>query len=84
MLPIQSKVFQNGNSQAVRIPKELRLNAGRVEIIRNDKGELIIIPINEAKGSALLKALSNFDEEFVNCLEQVQQEQEIPQDREDL
>lgn len=36
-----AKVFQSGNSQAVRIPKKFHINSARVEIIkRND--ELIL------------------------------------------
>ena len=84
MLSIQSKVFQNGNSQAVRIPKKFRLETHNVEIMRNHEGDLVIRSIKEDRGAALLKVLSNFDEEFTTCLEQQQQEQETPQDREDL
>ena len=34
-----SRVFMNGNSQAVRIPQEFRLNTARVEIFRNAVGD---------------------------------------------
>jgi antitoxin VapB len=36
-----TKVFQSGNSQAVRIPREFRLDTDRVEILR--RGEEIIL-----------------------------------------
>jgi|TARA_R110002126_G_scaffold187410_1_gene336015 antitoxin VapB len=36
-----AKVFQSGNSQAVRIPKKFHINSERVEIIKRDD-ELIL------------------------------------------
>ena len=36
-----SRVFMNGNSQAVRIPQEFRLDTNTVEISRNEQGDLV-------------------------------------------
>ena len=36
-----ARVFQSGNSQAVRLPKEFRLTVGEVEIFR--RGEEIVL-----------------------------------------
>lgn len=36
-----AKVFRSGNSQAVRLPRELRLEASEVEIIR--RGDTLIM-----------------------------------------
>jgi antitoxin VapB len=36
-----AKVFKSGNSQAVRLPKELRLDATEVEVFRH--GDLLIL-----------------------------------------
>lgn len=79
-----SRVFMNGNSQAVRIPQELRLDASRVEISRNDDGDLVIHPIPTDRGSALLEALTAFDDEYVQLLEEDRQEQPPMQEREEL
>ena len=38
---MKTSVFTSGGSQAVRIPKELRINAKRVEIER--KGETLVL-----------------------------------------
>jgi len=44
-----TKVFKSGNSQAIRIPKEFRLNTDKVKIIL--KGNTLIIePIETRKG----------------------------------
>ena len=39
-----ARVFTSGNSQAIRLPKQLRLSAHEV-FIHQDKGKLIIHPI---------------------------------------
>ena len=84
MSAIISRVFMNGNSQAVRIPQELRLDASRVEISRNDDGDLVIHPIPTDRGSALLETLATFDDEYVQLLEEDRQEQPPMQEREEL
>ena len=79
-----SRVFMNGNSQAVRIPQEYRLESNQVDISRNDNGELIIRPLPSARGEAILQALSAFDDEFVANLEADKVERLEPQERDDL
>lgn len=81
---LPSRVFMNGNSQAVRIPQEFRLDASRVEIRRQANGDLIIHPLPEDRGEALLQALSGFDNEFIEALEEGQREQPPMQEREEL
>ncbi|AMO78868.1 MULTISPECIES: antitoxin [Pseudomonas] len=81
---LPSRVFMNGNSQAVRIPQEFRLDASRVEIRRQANGDLVIHPLPEDRGEALLQALSGFDDEFIEALEEGQREQPPMQEREEL
>ncbi|MCY4360933.1 MAG: AbrB/MazE/SpoVT family DNA-binding domain-containing protein [Gammaproteobacteria bacterium] len=84
MTTLNSRVFMNGNSQAVRIPQEFRLNTSQVEITRNRDGDLVIHAIPENRGTALLNALSAFDDEFVEILEENYRTQPTVQEREDL
>ena len=84
MTTLNSRVFMNGNSQAVRIPQEFRLNTSQVEITRNRDGDLVIHAIPENRGTALLDALSAFDDEFVEILEENYRTQPTVQEREDL
>ncbi len=84
MSAVISRVFMNGNSQAVRIPQEFRLDASRVEISRNEQGDLVIHPVPADRGAALLEALAGFDDEFVTLLEEGRAEQPPMQDREGL
>ena len=81
---LHSRVFINGNSQAVRIPQEFRLQASRVEITRTGTGELLIRPLPELRGQALLDALDGFDAEFVDALESDRAVPEPLQEREAL
>jgi antitoxin VapB len=77
-----SRVFMNGNSQAVRIPQEFRLDTSRVEIFRNADGDLVLHPVAPDRGAAVLAALNAFDDEFVRLLESDRDTQPEMQDRE--
>jgi antitoxin VapB len=72
----------NGNSQAVRIPQEFRLDARRVEISRTAQGDLLIHPIPADRGTALFEALAAFDDDFVAALEADRAGQPAMQERE--
>ena len=78
-----SKVFQNGNSQAVRIPAELRLETDTVQVYKNQDGDLVIHPIYQARGQRLQALLSGFDSSFIEALEADRQETLSLQDRPD-
>lgn len=79
-----SRVFMNGNSQAVRIPHEFRLDTSRVEIFRNAEGDLVLHPVAANRGETLLSALNGFDDSDLAALVSVQSEQLPIQDREYL
>lgn len=67
-----TRVFNNGNSQAVRIPAEFRLDTDQVSIRRNEEGDLVIHPLRARRGAALLDALlgvGDADEAFVAVLD---------------
>lgn len=84
MNDITTRVFMNGNSQAVRIPAEFRLDTDRVRIFRNEQGDLVLHPLRAERGTALLQALQGFDEDFVAALESDQKAPQAMQDREAL
>lgn len=84
MTSMISRVFMNGNSQAVRIPQEFRLDASRVEISRNKEGDLVLRPVATDRGATLLQALQAFDPNFADLL-MADREDTLPmQDREPL
>jgi len=53
--PATARVFQSGNSQAVRLPKEFRLRSKEVQIFR--RGRDIVLREKPAKLSELIVAL---------------------------
>jgi antitoxin VapB len=68
----------------VRIPQEFRIEATQVQISRNEGGDLVIHPLPIDRGTALIKALNAFDEDFVGHLEEGYLQQPAMQDRESL
>ncbi len=84
MPTISSRVFMNGNSQAVRIPREFRLQCSKVEISKTENGDLIIHSVPVDRGAALLEALTSFSDDYVAILEEEQANQPTLQDREEL
>ncbi len=57
MLTITAKVFKSGNSQAIRLPKILRLRATTVQIEKTGRGLLILDPKAEAQRVRALSKL---------------------------
>jgi antitoxin VapB len=57
------RLFRNGRNQAVRIPRELELDAEEA-IIRREDDRLIIEPIRKKGLLATLAALPPLDEDF--------------------
>jgi antitoxin VapB len=58
----RAKVFRNGGSQAIRLPKEMRVSGSEV-VVRQDFGIITILPKGERKGSLLelLKRIGPID-----------------------
>ncbi|MFM1855181.1 MAG: hypothetical protein RLZ83_490 [Pseudomonadota bacterium] len=84
---LTTRVFNNGNSQAVRIPAQFRLDTDRVRISRNASGDLVIHPLRAERGAALLDALravGEADRAFISTLESEQASPQPLQEREAL
>jgi antitoxin VapB len=84
---LTTRVFNNGNSQAVRIPAEFRLDTDRVSISRNESGDLVIHPLRAERGAALLDALravGDADMAYTAALEAEQAGPQPMQEREAL
>jgi antitoxin VapB len=87
METLTTRVFSNGNSQAVRIPAEFRLDTDSVHISRNEQGDLIIHPLRGDRGAAMLdalRALAEVDSDFVKALEDEHASKQHMQEREAL
>jgi antitoxin VapB len=77
MLLKRAKVFKNGRSQAVRLPKEFRVNTDEVFIRKH--GDEIIITTKEPTWEAFFRKPSSFGKDF-----NFDRENEPPQERDGL
>ncbi|MGN0203040.1 MAG: antitoxin [Coprococcus sp.] len=73
-----AKLFQNGRSQAVRLPKECRFSGDEVAV--NKVGDIVILMPKENKWSGFLKSLELFSDDFMSN----GREQPTAQERESL
>lgn len=71
---MMAKVFENGRSQAVRLPKEYRFHDEEVAI--NKIGDVVILMPKEHKWSGFLNSLHLFSEDFMNDGREKSAEQE--------
>ena len=58
-----ARVFQSGNSQAVRLPKEFRFSANKVEILR--RGDEVILRERPNTALTIFNALNQLPEDFM-------------------
>lgn len=58
-----AKLFQNGKSQAVRLPKEFRIAGDRVKISK--RGNQVILEPLETTWDALFDSLRDFPDDFM-------------------
>ncbi len=58
-----ARVFQSGNSQAVRLPKEFRLNVEQVEIFR--RGNEIVLREAPTNATAIFDLLTQLPSDFM-------------------
>ena len=58
-----ARVFQSGNSQAVRLPKEFRFDTDQVEIFR--RGDEVVLRAQPSNALAIFNALSQLPADFM-------------------
>lgn len=79
---MRTKVFQSGNSQAVRIPFDFRFDVDTVEILQGQNGDVILRPVKLQADMEFLALFSDFDDDFIQALED--RDTSAPQERDDL
>lgn len=77
---MQTRVFQSGNSQAVRIPADFRFDVDVVDIFRAENGDIVLRPVKS--GEPFLALFDDFDEDFLEAL--AQRDNIPPQERDAL
>ncbi len=71
-----AKLFQNGQSQAVRLPKEFRFEGDEV-IIKRSGNAVILLPANHS-WDVLVNSLDKFSDDFMT--DRAQPEQQVRED----
>ena len=69
-----AKVFENGRSQAVRLPKEYRFSDE--EVLINKIGDIVLLMPKSHKWDAFMKAIDMFSPDFMEEGRAVQMDQE--------
>ncbi len=69
-----AKVFENGRSQAVRLPKEYRFSSD--EVLINKIGEIVLLmPVN-SKWDSFMRAVDMFSSDFMEDGREMRTDQE--------
>jgi len=61
-----AKLFQNGQSQAVRLPKEYRFSGNEVGVTQ--VGELVVLYPKDKKDQLFFSSLGNFTDDFFDSI----------------
>jgi len=62
MTSARAKIFQNGGSQAIRLPKEFRFPEGQQEVIVRREGDRVILEPVDAWPATFRDCLGGWDE----------------------
>ena len=77
MMLTTAKLFQNGQSQAVRLPKEFRFNNLKEVFIKKVNGMVILIPkSNKNVWDTMYDNLDDFSDDFMKKRTQLAQKRE--------
>jgi antitoxin VapB len=63
MIMTVAKVFENGRSQAVRLPKEYRFSTD--EVMVNRIGDIVLLMPKGSKWDSFMKAIDMFSDDFM-------------------
>lgn len=58
-----AKVFENGRSQAIRLPKECRFTSD--EVLVNKIGDIVIVLPKQNKWDSFMRAIDMFSDDFM-------------------
>ena len=73
-----AKVFENGRSQAVRLPKEYRFTTDEVAV--NKIGDIVLLMPKTDKWSSFMQAIDMFSDDFM----EEERNSNLKQEREEL
>jgi antitoxin VapB len=72
----KAKLFKNGNSQAVRLPREFKFQGDEIYVKRI--GKLVVLIPEEDPWGSLVQSLDGFSDDFLEERKQPQMEDREP------
>lgn len=63
IIMMTAKIFENGRSQAVRLPKECRFTTDEVAV--NKIGDIVLLMPKTSKWSSFMQAIDMFSDDFM-------------------
>ncbi len=62
---VTAKIFNNGRSQAVRLPKEYRFKQDSDEVLVNKIGDIVLLIPKSSNWDSFMKAVDMFSPDFM-------------------
>ena len=78
IIMMTAKVFENGRSQAIRLPKECRFSSD--EVMVNKIGDIVILLPKQNKWDSFMRAIDMFSDDFMadgRVTDMVQEREEL-------
>ena len=74
---LKAKIFENGRSQAVRLPKECRFNSDTNEVSVNKIGDIVMLIPMTNQWSSFIQAVICFLMIFLKTAEKIQNHRSV-------
>ena len=78
IIMMTAKVFENGRSQAIRLPKECRFTSD--EVMVNKIGDIVILLPKQNKWDSFMRAIDMFSDDFMadgRATDMIQEREEL-------
>ena len=73
-----AKIFKNGKSQAVRLPKKFQFKDDEKEVIIKKLGETVYLYPKDKAEEIFLSSLGKFDDDFFEAIEEIRKDYVYP------
>ena len=79
---LTAKLFTNGSSQAVRLPKEVRFNGTEV-YVQKVGSSLMLVP-KEKAWETFMEGIDSFTDDYFELVQSRRENESVPEEREAL
>ncbi len=79
---LTAKLFTNGSSQAVRLPKEVRFNG--TEVYVQKVGSALMLVPKEKAWETFMEGVDSFTDDYFDLVQSRRENENVPEEREAL